>query len=253
MKKLIKSILRAFGLELTLIPKDYTAFWPKNGISKFVHYELDREFHDAYDIAQKRTQMTHSDNALRRLRHYTLIKLFKNTFDMEGDMAECGTFHGLSAFQMAALLKKNGIKKDFHIFDSFEGLSEIKEEDKSAHVKITDNELREQFAYGEELVRENLKDFDNLKFYKGWIPERFSEVEERKFSFVHIDVDLYEPIKQSIEFFWPRMVDGGIMVFDDYGHVAQFPGAKKSIDEFLAENEVKHFMPLPGGQAYVIK
>ena len=197
--------------------------------------------------------MTGSDNPLRRQRHYTLIQLLKNIDLMNGDIAECGTFHGLSAYQIAKIIKSNKIQLTFHIFDSFEGLSEINQEDKSGRFTISDEDLRKQFSYGEDLVKENLKEFKFINYYKGWIPERLNEVKEKYFVFVHIDVDLYEPIKDSIDFFFPRLVNGGIMVFDDYGYTLQFPGAKLAIDETLSKLSYQHFVCLPSGQAYLIK
>lgn len=83
------------------------------------------------------------------------------------------------------------------------------------------------------------------------IPNRFKEVSEKKFSFVHIDVDLYQPIRNSLEFFYNRMLPGGIIVFDDYGFTF-FPGAKKAVDEFM-QNKNDFFIALPSGQAFLIK
>ena len=117
----------------------------------------------------------------------------------------------------------------------------------------SDKDLRKQFSYEEELVKESLKEFNFINFYKGWIPERFNEVKDNKFIFVHVDVDLYEPTKNCIDFFFPRLINGGIMVFDDYGYILQFPGAKLAIDERLSNLSYQHFIALPSGQAYLIK
>ena len=96
-----------------------------------------------------------------------------------------------------------------------------------------------------------MSDFSFIKYFKGWIPERFSEVESKTFSFVHIDVDMYEPIRDSILFFYPRMKKGGIIVFDDYGFLG-FPGAKPAVDEFFKDkNDL--LVSLPSGQAFVVK
>ena len=59
-------------------------------------------------------------------------------------------------------------------------------------------------------------------------------------------------IRDSIEFFYPRLASKGIMVFDDYGCV-QFPGAKKAVDECIAGYDRAFFLPLPSGQAFLIK
>ena len=97
-----------------------------------------------------------------------------------------------------------------------------------------------------------LENFNFVKLYKGWIPDRFEEVSGKKFSFAHIDVDLYEPTRDSLEFFFPRLVEGGSIVVDDYG-MSQFPGCKKAVDEFLNRNECKLFYEMPAGGCFMMK
>ena len=60
---------------------------------------------------------------------------------------------------------------------------------------------------------------------------------------MHINVDLYEPTKDSLDFFYPRLVKNGVIICNDYGS-CKFPGAKKAVDEFLEENNYKY----PGGR-----
>ena len=64
-------------------------------------------------------------------------------------------------------------------------------------------------------------------------------------------MDLYQPIKDSLDFFYDRTLKNGIIVFDDYGYIS-FPGAKKAVDDFLKEKK-DFFLPLPSGQAFLIK
>ena len=86
---------------------------------------------------------------------------------------------------------------------------------------------------------------------RGLIPSRFPELDERSFSFVHIDVDLYQPTFDSIAFFYPRMIQGGLILCDDYGFTS-CPGAKKAIDEFMADKP-ECVVQLPTGQALILK
>ena len=97
----------------------------------------------------------------------------------------------------------------------------------------------------------NLADFDNYTALAGWIPERFDEVRELEFSFVHVDVDLYEPTRDTIDFFYSRVSSNGIMLFDDYGFKS-CPGAKKAIDEFF-KTRPENVISLPTGQALITK
>ena len=135
---------------------------------------------------------------------------------------------------------------DLYLFDSFEGLSAPAPED------ATDSGDKRTWESGdlraaEQDVRANLASFDNVHLMKGWIPERFSEVESERFRLVHIDVDLYEPTLLSIEFFYPRMSDGGVIVLDDYGS-SLCPGAKQAVDEFMEDRPetVVHLTTMQG-------
>ena len=103
---------------------------------------------------------------------------------------------------------------------------------------------------GEGIVSSALQGFD-ARLYKGWIPERFIDVSDRCFCFVHIDVDLYKPTLDSLQFFYPRMVRGGVIVCDDYGFVT-CPGARQAFDEFLI-GKMERVVEAPTGQAFIVK
>jgi hypothetical protein len=130
------------------------------------------------------------------------------------------------------------------MFDSFEGLS--------APV-ATDGPYwhRGDLSRGEDVLKRNLSGFADYHIYKGWIPERFSEIADRTFSFVHIDVDLYQPTLDSMKFFYPRLNRGGILVCDDYGFQT-CPGATQAVSEFLAE-QTEAMIALPDGGGFLIK
>lgn len=55
-----------------------------------------------------------------------------------------------------------------------------------------------------------------MSFYKGYFPSTAGPVIDLRFSFVHLDVDLYESTKSCLEFFYPRLNVGGVISPDDY-------------------------------------
>lgn len=130
-----------------------------------------------------------------------------------------------------------------HLFDSFKGLSKPEAEDGTFWYAGA-------LASTEQAARDNLARFPDVSFCRGWIPERFCEVADRRFAFVHIDVDLGAPTRNSIEFFYPRLQPGGILLCDDYGFTT-CPGATKAMDNFLRDRE--RVVHLPTGQGFVIK
>jgi O-methyltransferase len=161
---------------------------------------------------------------------------------LNGDLAECGVYHGASAWLMCGHFQGQG--KTVHLFDSFEGLSRVANIDGSYW---TQGDLKAD----ESIVLERLAPYDFIKIYKGWIPTRFCEVSETTFCFVHIDVDLYQPTLDSLTFFYPRMAPGGIILSDDYGY-AICPGAKQAFDEFMADKP-ESIVHVPTGQCFVVK
>jgi O-methyltransferase len=154
---------------------------------------------------------------------YNIASLTKSTNKLSGDIAEIGSFKGASA-KLISQNKNN--ERHFFVIDSFEGLPEVKDIDKESG-----------FYKGEYLsdfddVKNYLNEFPNTTVLKGFFPEKNAELlENRMFSFVHLDIDLYEPTKICLEFFYPRMVVGGVIISHDF----QTPGIQRAFDEFLAD------------------
>lgn len=248
---MIKRTLKALSGTLLVI-KRQSRYWPRDSDNPQVCYEDAVSFHRLYDSAQLKTQMQGSDNPFRRMRHYTLNHLLQSVDLNQGDVCEVGCFRGLSAYQIAYHLQRAKAISRFHIFDSFEGLSDIHSEDSTGLARKEDKKLQKQFSCPLETVKDNLAEWDFINYHKGWVPSGFGEVEDKRFSFVHIDVDLYQPIRDSFSFFYPRLTNKGIIVFDDYGYT-QFPGAKKAVDECMADCNGDFVLPLVTGQAFVVK
>lgn len=178
-------------------------------------------------------------------RRWMLYQLLRLTEAVPGDTAECGVFRGASSY---LICKANQSRTDFQrwhfIFDSFEGLSPPRHHDGS-HWREGD------FAVGADTVRRNLAEFQLVSLHPGWIPARFGDVADRRFSFVHVDVDLEQPTRDSIAFFYPRLEVGGILLCDDYG-CTTCPGATLAVDDFLADKPEK-MLSLCCGGGFLVK
>jgi len=208
-----------------------------------------------YEEAMTATGCEATDNLAKRGRFYMLHQLMQiacDGFGGPGDIAECGCWRGHSTY-MLCLIAEGAGASDFHVFDSFEGLSDYGEKDAGGLAPKSPSAAQARqklFAADEEAVRANLARFPFISLYRGWIPERFGEVEDRQFKFVHIDVDLYQPYVDSIEFFYPRLLEGGILAFDDCGS-AGFPGARRAVEELEAKFKPRMFLQFPlGGAAW---
>ena len=80
-------------------------------------------------------------------------------------------------------------------------------------------------------VQEYLADCRNVRLVRGLFPESAGGMDFARFAFVHLDVDFYLATKAALDWFWPRMMQGGIVAFDDY-RWHRCPGVERVLTEF---------------------
>lgn len=141
-----------------------------------------------------------------------------------GNLIEVGVYEGGSA----KLLAKAFPKKTVFLFDTFEGLPD--------KLNFEAGDTRNYFVghakAQEKVCRKYLKGCKNVEIFKGVFPESGGPVKNQKFCFAHIDVDIYESTKECLDFIYPRMSKGGIILVHDY---PAHPGVQKAVDEFMAD------------------
>lgn len=169
---------------------------------------------------------------------YFVYSFARSQTKLPGDMAEVGMYEGCSA----RLICEAKGDRPFYGFETFEGLPQATAPDGPVHIE-------KQYTSSYESVVAYLKDFPNVHIYKGVFPETAGPIEDKRFSFAHFDVDLYEGTRACLEFFYPRMVPGGIMLSHDYSLLA---GVRKAFDEFLADKP-EAILELPSTQCMVVK
>ena len=218
---------------------------------------VDDNWRALYKTTQAVTQGSSTDNIFRQCRFYSTLQMANYAASLPvGDVIECGCWNGHSTVAIASILADLGFAGQFHVFDSFEGgLSDFQEKDES-YFQLSEDEKRaqkEQFVSSFEFVSSVTAKFGFVELHRGWIPQSFTSFGVRPVKFVHIDVDMYEPTKAALEFFWGGLVPGGCIVVDDYNHTV-FEGATRAVNEFLESTEPTIFYKVPfGGSCYIIK
>jgi O-methyltransferase len=161
-----------------------------------------------------------------RLSNVATLALHASLFP--GDLIEIGVLRGGVSAMLAEICKDRTV----HACDTFSGHpEEITEHDNQAghHAKgryaLSEEELQETLGF--------LGKSPNIRVHKGAFPESFSE--DCSFCFAHIDVDTYLGTKACLEFLWPRLVNQGIMVCDDYAHPG-CEGAFTAVNEFVEKS-----------------
>jgi hypothetical protein len=169
---------------------------------------------------------------------YTIHSLAKAQRRLPGEMAEVGVYEGGTA-RMICDVKG---ERRLHLFDTFDGLPPNSTADRAIH-------RQNQYACSVESVREYLQEHPGVEFHVGRFPESAAGLEDLRFSFVHIDVDLYESTRACLEWFYPRMLAGGVIISHDYSVLS---GVKQAFQEFLADKP-EDLVELPSTQCLVIK
>ena len=166
---------------------------------------------------------------------------------LDGNFVECGVNR---AFLSTAVIHSLNFetfenRKKFYLIDTFAGLvvEQIDEEDTAAHY----NDYPDIY----EFVRNAFGNYSNVDVVRGAVPDVLQEIETGPVAYLSIDMNCVMPERAALEFFWPKMVTGGVVLLDDYGwrgHEAQ----KHSFDEFAAQVGAK-ILCLPTGQGLMIK
>jgi len=166
---------------------------------------------------------------------WLLCELYSNLCsNLEGSIAECGVYTGGNAL-ISMITVREFLKKEYYLFDSFEGFPEISAYDPDSRK----NDFQENDF---QMIKDKFIEYPNVKIVKGLFEDTLQSVENEKFCMVYMDSDLYESTKECCEFFYDKMVSGGVMVCHDYwvpksefpDKPSVFTGAKKAMDEFFA-------------------
>lgn len=165
---------------------------------------------------------------------------FKDMLEMvrevEGDIVECGVSIGHGALLFSLLGEYLNKRRTYFGFDSFEGFPQPIDKDEKTPITglgfwasppdtvmrvLRDGRLPEDF------IR------NHIRLIKGWFNETLPSY-EGKIALLHLDCDLYESYKLSLETLYGKVERGGVIMFDEYGD-QRWPGATKAIDEFFAD------------------
>jgi hypothetical protein len=167
-----------------------------------------------------------------------LLDMVESTRDVSGDIAECGVYKGGTLVPMAVYLRQKRSAKRLWGFDSFQGLPDTMDVD--YRLGGPHPEWRHPGEMGNtsiQLVRRKLHHFaaeDIVTLVPGFFNFTLPLHSDLRFSLVHLDCDIYESYRLCMEFFYPRMNPGGIILLDEYND-PPWPGCNQAIDEFLAD------------------
>lgn len=211
----------------------------------YAPFHTDERFKKAY---AKALHPLLPEEADVRYRGYIIQWAVSQVRELAGDFVECGTYNAKVATLIMNLEDLRGKKRKFHLFDTFSGIPAQmltkRELDLGFAGQFADVTLAE--------VREKLKDFlDIVEFHQGIIPDSFQGFSPGSIAFFHLDLNGAKPTRAALELFYPALVKGAVIVFDDYGWDG-YEDQRAVLEHFFADKK-EDILALPTGQGMVIK
>ncbi len=178
-----------------------------------------------------------SDQVNKNQLHVILHELEKIlTNGLDGAVVEFGCYIGTTSLFIRRLLESYRDNREFHVYDSFEGLPPKTMQDESR--------AGDQFQAGELAVskKQFLQQFQKTGLrppitHKGWFRDITDVEVPKKIAFAFLDGDFYESIRDSLRLVLPQMQQGGVIIIDDYAREA-LPGAAKAAHELLGNQTI---------------
>ena len=162
-----------------------------------------------------------------------------------GLIAEVGVFKGTTA----RLFHQAFPDREIFLFDTFEGFDERdvnhQKENSTANIGGWDVSLKD--------VQDFVGKSALIKFIPGYFPETTKNIDpNNRYALVHLDADLYNPQIAGLEYFYPKMTKGAVMIIHDCNN--EYFGSRKALDEFfLDKSETPVIIPDKSGSAVVVK
>jgi len=206
--------------------------------------DLDDNFLISYKRAIKRNSWKNSNI----WRTYIACCAASNSLNLEGDFVECGVNTGGMAEAIISYLNFKNIKKNFYLIDTYEGIppksinnDEIKAGINTKHYKNVYNEVKNHFSK-----------YSNVKIVKGEVPFVLNNLNIDNIAYLSIDMNVPNVDIKTAEYFWGKIVSGGIILLDDYCYSSKYTLNKKNFDEFAKRHSIKIYQ-IPTVQGILMK
>ncbi len=179
--------------------------------------------------------------------HESVKYISKN--NIPGAIVECGVWKGGS--MMAALRTLKNLKdvtREVYLYDTFEGMSAPDANDKAVNGETADALLEKGdksqsnsvwCVAGLDEVKKNVSTInyppDKIHYVVGMVEETLLHTIPDQIAILRLDTDWYQSTKMEMEVLFPKLIKGGVLIIDDYGH---WQGSRKAVDEYIAENNI---------------
>lgn len=249
LKQLAKTIIRRLGYDvhrLSSAPPASGVETPQPVAQMIVHQH---SFHDIQDvdgwmqnIANKVEPYTMTSRA--RVAAMCLAVEYVCKRNIAGDIVECGVWRGGSSMAAAwALAHLGDFSRSLHLFDTFEGMPPPGAFDRRHDGVAAEAILATEAENSDYWARASLEDVksnmaitsyppEKITYTKGRIENTIPSSLIRNIAVLRLDTDWYESTKHELEHLYPLLVEGGVLIVDDYGF---WQGSRQAVDEYFQQ------------------
>lgn len=210
-------------------------------------FMVDKRFANAYQQGKKTDIYNLMGGSDIHWRVHVLCWAAQNVSTLDGDFVECGVNTGIFSRAIVEYLQFENLKKFFFLLDTFQGL-----DPKYSTTKEIEKTLTQNYFDVYEITKNTFLKYSNVKLIKGSVPETLEQVKTNKIAFLSIDMNTVIPEIAALEYFWDKIVIGGVIILDDYGYGNNYMEQKLAHDEFAKSKGVE-ILTLPTCQGLIIK
>jgi hypothetical protein len=172
-----------------------------------------------------------------------------------GDFVECGVNAGFISSAIMHGLDWTKVDKRYYLIDTFAGpvLEQFSAEELASGRAAFAKDAMAKGAYvtDVERMRSNFAEWANAQVVQGVIPEILPALDIQQVAFLHIDLNCAYPEKAALEYFWPLLSPGALVLLDDYAYVGHDHQAK-AIDATTHALGTQ-VVSLPTGQGLIVR
>jgi O-methyltransferase len=181
------------------------------------------------------------------------LELINHYKYLDGSYVECGVWRGGMSAAIAEIVKN----KTIHLFDSFQGLPPAKDIDGKEALEWQQdvkspgyfNNCAAEEAYAIKAM--SLARCENYKTHRGWFNETLPRFKNQTIGILRLDGDWYDSIMECLQNLFPQVIDGGLIILDDY---YTWDGCSKAVHDFLSHMKSPSRVHQWNNQtAYIIK
>lgn len=257
LRSLLTAALRPYGLQIVRSPHGRRSVYDADGLmtwNKNLDFIRNARFESAYRKGMNSGHAIDGPEGVGKDIHIewrvaVCCWAASHAAKLPGDFVECGVNSGICSLSICDYIGFNETGKFFWLFDTYDGIPEAQMAEKDdPNLKRAHNHMyRDMYA----TAAANFAPYGRAKLIRGSVPETLTTVAIDRVAYLSIDMNIAYPERAAIEFFWPKLSPGAVVVLDDYGWLG-FEAQKETMDEFARKVGVE-IMTLPTGQGVILK